>query len=85
MADTTAKEAPKVPEFVTMDLDEPITISNVKNTWKFPKGENIEVPAELADEVRRINRDHVNYKLNLQKKNVFEVNSGTIAVGGGAE
>ena len=82
MAESKAPEAPKT---VTMDIDEPITISNVQNSWHFPKGQNVEVPAELADEVRRINSEHLRYKASLLTKQEYIVNSGTMAVGGGAQ
>jgi hypothetical protein len=45
-------------------------------------GTNVEVPSAQADDIARMDYEHQQYKENLHRKNVYEVDSGTIAMGG---
>jgi len=78
----SAEPVAEAPKTVKIDLRNPIRISNVKNTWEFPAGRGIEVPADMAEDVKRIDDDHQDYKANLLIKRTSTVDAGTFAVGG---
>lgn len=65
-------------ETTTMNLHNDVTVNGVT----YRAGQGVEVPAAQADDIARLDYDHQQYKDNLHKKNVYEVNSGTIAMGG---
>jgi hypothetical protein len=69
----------------TMNLSNEVTITNETGVHRFPKGQNVKVPKEMAEDVARIDYEHQQYKDNLHTKHVYEVNSGTMSVGGGTE
>ena len=64
-----------------MNIQNDVTI----NGRTFKAGQNVEVPKTQADDIARIDYEHQKYKNNLHVKNVYEVNGGTMSVGGGAE
>jgi hypothetical protein len=74
MANNTS---PTQSESVGVNLINDIEVNGVK----YRKGQNVQVPRSQADDIQRIDYDHQQYKDNLLKKNVYEVNSGTMAVG----
>lgn len=69
-------------ETTTVDLLNDVTISNTKGTWRFKAGRGVTVPKDMADDIKRIDYEHQQYKENLHKKQTYEVNAGTIGVGG---
>jgi hypothetical protein len=72
-------------ETTTMNLLNDVSISNANGQWRFKAGQNVKVPKFLADEVARIDYDHQQYKNNLNTKQKYIVNAGTLSVGTGAE
>lgn len=83
MADNKAETAP-TSETTTVNLHNDITISNTRGTFRFSKGQGVKVPKDMADDVARMDYEHEEYKRKLHEKQVYEVNSGTMSVGGGA-
>lgn len=70
-------------ESTTINLHNPITITTKKfGVVKLPAGQGVKVPKELAEDAQRMDYEHQQYKENLHKKNVYEVDAGTIAMGG---
>lgn len=65
----------------TMNLTNDVTI----NGQVFKAGQNVAVPKEQAEDIARIDYEHQKYKDTLHTKRTFEVNGGTMSVGGGAE
>ena len=76
----TQSQAPKT---VKIDLRNPVSISNLHNTWKFPAGRDIEVPTDLAEEVKRLDNVHQDYRDNLMVRRESTVDAGSFAVGSG--
>lgn len=68
-------------ETTTMNLHNDVQI----NGKHYRAGQKVEVPKESADDIARIDYEHQKYKDNLHVKNTYEVNGGTMSVGGGAE
>lgn len=66
-------------ETTTVNLHNDITVNGI--TYK--KGQSVKVPKKQADDISRMDYEHEQYKANLHKKNTYEVNGGSIAVGGG--
>lgn len=88
MADKATPEtsAPaEAPKTTKIDLRNPITVSNVHQTWNFPAGQDIEVPADMADDLKRMDREQEDYKASLLVKRTSTVDAGSFAVGNGAE
>lgn len=83
MAENKAESTP-TSETTTINLHNDITISNAKGTWRFKKGQDVKVPKEMASDVARMDYEHEEYKRKLHEKQVYEVNSGTMSVGGGS-
>lgn len=69
----------------TMNLSNDVTITNEKGVHRFQKGQNVKVPKEMAEDVARIDYEHQQYKEGLHVKHTYEVNGGTMSVGGGTE
>ena len=65
----------------TINLHNDVTV----NGKKFSAGQKVEVPKAQADDIARIDYEHEQYKSTLNRKREFTVNSGTIAMGGGAQ
>lgn len=78
-------QEPAEEKTIKINLLNDITISNVHMTRVFKAGQGVEVPEAMAEDIQRIDYEHQQYKDNLNKKRVFEVNAGTMAVGSGAE
>lgn len=68
-------------ETTTMNLNNDVQV----NGKTYRKGQKVEVPKDQADDIARIDYEHQKYKENLHVKNTYEVNGGTMSVGGGAE
>jgi hypothetical protein len=68
-------------ETTKINLQNDITV----NGRTFKAGTNVEVPKSQADDVARMDYEHNQYKNTLHTKRTFEVDAGTIAVGGGAQ
>lgn len=66
-------------ETTTINLHNDIRVNGVL----YPKGQGVKVPKRSADDIARMDFEHEQYKANLHKKNTYEVNGGTIAMGGG--
>lgn len=66
-------------ETTRINLANSVTVNGIT----YPAGKNVEVPKKQADDIARIDYDHQQYLSTLHKKSVYEVNSGTMAVGGG--
>lgn len=64
-----------------MHLSNDITVNGVK----YKAGQNVIVPKGQADDIARIDHDHNKYKSSLLTKQTYEVDSGTMAVGSGAQ
>lgn len=75
MADNKTPES----ETTTINLHNDITI----NGTRYSKGQSVRVPKAQADDIARMDYEHEQYKANLHKKNTYEVNGGTMSVGGG--
>lgn len=71
---------PQNEETTTMNLHNDVQVNGVR----YRAGQGVKVPKSQADDISRIDYDHQKYKENLMKKNTYEVDSGTMAVGGGA-
>lgn len=67
-------------ETTTVNLRHDVTVNGV--TYK--AGQRAVVPKNSADDIVRIDSEHQDYKDNLHKKRNFQVNSGSMSVGGGA-
>lgn len=68
-------------ETTTIALLNNVTI----NGRTFKKGPRVEVPKRQAEDILRMDHDHNQYLLGLNKKHTYEVDAGTMAVGSGAE
>jgi hypothetical protein len=64
-----------------INLHNPITVNGVT----YPAGQGVEVPKTQADDIARMDYDHQQYKGGLNTKHTYEVDAGTMAVGGGAQ
>ena len=65
----------------TINLHNDITV----NGKRYPAGQKVEVPKNQADDIARIDFEHEKYKSTLHSKREVTTNSGTIAMGGGAQ
>jgi hypothetical protein len=74
MADSTE-------ETTKINLQNDITVNGVR----YRAGQGVVVPKKQADDISRMDYDHTKYLSTLHVKRKFEVDSGTIAVGGGSE
>lgn len=72
---------PTQSETTSINLQHKITVNGVS----FGPGQGVTVPRNQADDLLRMDYEQQQYRNNLSVKNTYEVNSGTIAVGGGAE
>jgi hypothetical protein len=63
----------------TITLHNDITV----NGKTYPAGQGVSVPKAQADDIARMDYEHQKYKETLHTKRTFNVDSGTIAVGGG--
>jgi len=72
VADTT--------DTTTINLQNDITV----NGKTFPAGEKISVPKGQADDISRMDYEHEKLKKSYHEKHVNIHNSGTFAVGSGA-
>jgi hypothetical protein len=68
-------------ETTSINLQHRVTI----NGKSYGPGTGITVPRNQADDLLRMDYEHQQYRNNLQTKQTYEVNAGSIAVGGGAE
>jgi hypothetical protein len=64
-----------------MNLQHDITV----NGRTFKAGQNVEVPKAQADDIARIDYDNTKLEQSYNKKQVYEKNAGSFAVGSGAE
>ncbi len=65
-------------ETTTINLTSEVTV----NGRKFMPGTNVTVPKNQAEDILRMDHDHNMYLKGLHEKHTYEVNSGTIGVGG---
>lgn len=68
-------------EKTTMNLQNEVTVNGVK----YPAGSRVEVPKAQADDIARIDYDNTKLQQSYNKKQVYEQNAGSFAVGSGAE
>lgn len=64
-------------EITTINLSNEISVNGVK----YPKGTGVKVPKAQAEDILRIDHDHTQYLLDLNKKKSYQKDAGTIAVG----
>lgn len=75
---TTSKpQAAGEPEMTTIDLRNDVQ----HNTVKYKAGRDVKVPTASAEDIKRIDYEHDQYKETLHKRSVYEVNGGTMQVG----
>lgn len=65
----------------TINLHNDIRLNGVV----YRAGQKVEVPKDSADDIARIDFEHQQYKDTLHRKREVTTNSGTIAMGGGAQ
>lgn len=68
-------------ETTTVTLSNKITVNGIS----YGPGPSVKVPKAQADDIKRMDYEHDQYLKGLNKKHKYIVDSGTIAVGGGAE
>lgn len=64
-----------------LNLQNDITVNGVQ----YKAGQNVEVPKAQADDIARIDYDNTKLQQSYNKKQVYEQNAGSFAVGSGAE
>lgn len=65
-------------ETTTMNLTNDVTVNGIK----YRAGNNVTVPKKQADDIARMDYEHNKYLKGLHEKHTYEVNAGTIGVGG---
>jgi hypothetical protein len=65
-------------ETTKINLVNSVTVNGIT----YPAGQHVEVPKKQADDIARIDYDHQKYLATLHKKDVVEINKGTMSVGG---
>lgn len=75
-----AKIDPTV-ETTTINLNTDVVVNGIR----YSAGSSVRVPKRQAEDILRIDHDHMKYKDSLMSKHTYEVDAGTIAAGGGAQ
>jgi hypothetical protein len=69
-------------ESTTINLHNPVTITNATGTHRFGPGQGVKVPKDMASDLERIDYEAEQQKKLLMTKQKYETNAGQIAVGG---
>lgn len=67
-------------ETTTINLQNDVMV----NGKKYEAGQRVVVPKSQAEDISRIDYDHVKYQKGLNVKHTYEVDAGSFGVGSGA-